>query len=651
MKKFTAVLSLAILGVFAVYIHKQIYPKELSSKTISKPKELEIVDLATVDGLLKQDRIEEAASIVSSHLFDATPTLLENRWAEIGIEIAQKEHNLPVLLKLYSSYPKIFEKNELASILLADFFLLQNDTNNLEKIRDSWRGKEIQENKWFLIDVDTMLYQGKTEEALQLLHRFNFEGKSDADRYLRLAFIYFSEHPHKAWEFLEVAKNIDPLNPHIHTYMGLLSEAAGEKRVANKEFETAAKLQPNNVYLQDQLAEFYVRNKQLALAYPIWQKMTQFASADLLWSKALFWDKVYKPLTPTPNITKIPKGKMHSFVEYLLTLDKNEFWNETAYNNVQEGFKWKNQEQSIYWLNLLQTLKEGSDQKAWELVHNKSFQEEIWDHDLDLALKYVLAYKLRRPMPTERFSDNANPFFQSLTSLHKSDEHIYSPLNSILENNYIYSFLFLAADWNEAALRLSYPKQNDSYLPEWISYKYTEALTKNRSDLDALEYALIQSPMPSLDILIGKLFLKKGNKQSALVHFERAAIIENETGKHAAWLATKTYLDDNSIQMAKKMIEYNRLLANSVLGKETLAQIAIKEGDNKNAEEIYLSIIDHSNIAKSYLAKKAYEEKNWQKAKELTAYLLKANPDHPLLKENYDKIIAEEKKELQKIGH
>lgn len=96
---------------------------------------------------------------------------------------------------------------------------------------------------------------------------------------------------------------------------------------------------------------------------------------------------------------------------------------------------------------------------------------------------------------------------------------------------------------------------------------------------------------------------------------------------------------------AQEIIEDNPKLAQDLLGRETLARIAMLQGDLDLADSLYASLERESSEAKSYLARRAFAEKNWKRARVLTQELLKQHPSNKLLIDNLKKIHEEEKKQ------
>ena len=131
---------------------------------------------------------------------------------------------------------------------------------------------------------------------------------------------------------------------------------------------------------------------------------------------------------------------------------------------------------------------------------------------------------------------------------------------------------------------------------------------------------------------------------AALERLSKLTSVEGEIGYRASWLVGLIYIDKGQFEQARATIEANPTLSKDVLGKEMTARIALLEGNNALADTIYNSIESTSSEAKSYLARKAFEQKDWKKARELTEQLLRDYPTNGLLQQNLTKIIEEQSK-------
>ncbi len=86
-------------------------------------------------------------------------------------------------------------------------------------------------------------------------------------------------------------------------------------------------------------------------------------------------------------------------------------------------------------------------------------------------------------------------------------------------------------------------------------------------------------------------------------------------------------MDANKFDEAKKWVLQNPQLSGDLLGRELLANIAVRTGQTAEAEAIYKSIVQTSLPAKAFLAKQAYDRHNWAEARRLTGELVQQAPE------------------------
>jgi hypothetical protein len=159
--------------------------------------------------------------------------------------------------------------------------------------------------------------------------------------------------------------------------------------------------------------------------------------------------------------------------------------------------------------------------------------------------------------------------------------------------------------------------------------------------MDALEYATKQKPTPALNLLIGELLIAGGSPDAGLEKLTPLVDLPTDVGFRASWLVSLLQMERGQYDQAREMINAHPKLAQDILGKEALARIALMQGDTALADKLYSGIESQSWEAKSYLARKAYEDKNYPRAKELTELLLQEFPNNVLLRQNYQKIVEE----------
>jgi hypothetical protein len=462
----------------------------------------------------------------------------------------------------------------------------------------------------------------------------------DVGRLLRLALLYANDEPKTAWKYLGEAYAKDPQNPDIRSYRAKLLETVGKNNQAHQEYLAAVKLQPSNLFLKEQLAEFYLRKKQYPMALQVYEENLSPPSLDTIWMKAWFWNRVTHPINFDWNKAAIPQGALDDLVTYAIQLKPGVFWDRQKFDRVKNGKFYLKNQQEIYWLRLLQDLKEGNENNAVSLLKYNPFHSTSWDPALENALKRILAYRKtgffdveEANIPNDHLDPHAHdvdlpPFFQEIEELANLSHanvlrhKVPDDLHELLISKEVFAVAFLSAGWLEAGLNLRALTHIPEQLPEWVSVMEAKALEQNRSFLEALEYAEVQPHTPALTLFAAELLISGGDALRALEKLKGLVKLESDIGYRAAWLSSLIYLENNDYNNARTVIYAQPLLVNDQLGQETLAQIAHEEGDHELAGRLYVSL----------------EDKSSQKARELTEQLIQDYPDDPMLKDNLLKI-------------
>ncbi|ADI37543.1 putative uncharacterized protein [Waddlia chondrophila 2032/99] len=639
-----------------------------SIKTTPKPEKIQqnphidsgkqAKDYKTAQEFLENQEPEEALEIIhryKTEMESLSPQGL--KWIELFIQGSVDIKDVKQLVILYEFFPEIFKEHEDASLLVADAYLNTNNTKNYKKIRSLWTDRETKAASWFLLDVDLTLLEGKRPEAIGKLKSRTFNNKADVGRLVRLALLEGGEDPKKAWFYLAEAYGKDPFNPDVRSYRAKLLESVGKHSLAQKEYQAASQISPSNLFLKDQLADFYLRHQQYAMALELMQANLAPPSLDSLWVKTLFWSKITTPLDFDWTDAPIPDGNMNTLIRYLISLDQDQFWDQKVYTRVANGNDFLKTCQETFWLRVLQELRDKNEVEAYKLLRYNPFTITSWHPHLEVALKRVANYRKNKTLKLEasqmphnelpqRFPETAYPkFFEELEQLAESGKEVPQPLHHLLMGKEAYTAVFLAAGWLEAGLALHVLPIIPNDYPDWLAFAITQALYHNRSGLEAREFAALQKKTPKLQLLLAEITIAGGDKEAALKELLPLAKEDSDTGYRAAWLASLIDIEKQEYEKARTIIGSQPRLVNDVLGQETLARIAHLEGDQYLANRIYKSIEKKSPEARSYLARKAFQEQNWERARALTEQLIIDYPENPTLQENLKKI-----REKQKIG-
>ncbi len=657
MRQLIIIFGIAIAVIAIVFETRTAAAKEHLKKTPQTVSEQEKKDFNKTKKLLSQDEPEDALVIIRRYkpkIEALTPQGL--KWMELFIEGSVDTQDKKQLAALYEFFPEIFKEHEKASLLAADEYILTNNPKNYDKIRSLWEDRETKVAAWSLLDTERLLLDGKKNEAIEKLKSRSFNSKADIGRLVHLALLHADDDQKKAWTYLAEAYAKDPRNPDIRLYRAKLLESAGKNKLAVEEYEAATQIAPSNLFLKNQLIEFYLRHGQYQTALNLLKKNLSPPSLDTLWIEAIFWNKMTTPIDYDWKKTPIPDGKLNRFIRYLIALKPDQFWDQSAFKRIPYADDYLKTRQETFWLRLVQAFKDNNINEAEKLLRYNPFAATSWHPQLETALKRVLNFRKNHTLKLEpgllssekQFADlpkTTEPsFFKELAKFSESEEEVPHSIRQLLLGKEAFSAIFLAAGWTEAGLQLNVlPVMPDDY-PNWVALDAARAFYNNRSNLKALEFASMQKQTPELKLLTAELTIAGGDSDKALNELLFLARDDSETGYRAAWLASLLYLEKKDYDHARTAINSQPRLVYDTLGQETLARIAYLEGNKQLAGRLYRSIESKSPEARSYLARQAFLDKDWDRAKKLTEQLIIDYPKNSVLKENLKKIIERQQK-------
>ena len=149
----------------------------------------------------------------------------------------------------------------------------------------------------------------------------------------------------------------------------------------------------------------------------------------------------------------------------------------------------------------------------------------------------------------------------------------------------------------------------------------------NRSPVAALDFLANQKPDPALKLLAAEIEIETGNQPAGLAGLMPLAPQSSAVGFRASYLLALANLDANKFGEAKKWVLQNAQLAADPLGRELLANVAVRTGRMSEAETIYMSIVQTSISAKAFLAKQAFDRRDWAEARRLTSEVVQLAPE------------------------
>jgi hypothetical protein len=606
--------------------------------------------------LLNASRPIEALAILSGLSPNVDLSTPEGKeWLRLLVDVYAATENQEQLIQIYNQFPWTSATNEYAALSVADHLVKHQNIPEYAQVRQQWKGKEKELARWVFLDAQTKLMNNDKQGAAAFLEANHFRGKEETERLVRLAALYLIEDPKRSLDYLSEAVENDPKNPDILTFKASLSEALNDNHIAATDYITAVQYDPDSPYRREQLADFYLRAKQYPQALEILQDALPAPSTDTIWLKTIFWSYLTTPLKDSWKKQDIPQGSLRDFANYIVSLPAGIYWDQRMFDHLPNHQLYLNTRQETFWLQLLSALKNRQEKTALQLLEGNIFQHVSWAPELEKSLKTLIRFRdMAENIKTspiafqgEPHIDTPEQFLQMLANLSNiSTEQLPAAiphhLHSFLLSPEAFSIPFLAVGWTEAALQLQIPDKIPDTFPSWIAEAIAKAINQNRSSKDALAFALNQKSTPALSLLIAEIALDNEEPQLAFNKLKELYTKNDDNGERAALLLGQFLLEHGNLADARKAILTQPSLANDVRAREILARIALQEGNLKKAAMIYSGLEKDSSEAKSFLARKAFADKEWKRARELTEALLKEHPKNAALADNLQKIIAEE---------
>ena len=650
MRQFLAIIvALAVIASIAVGTSYWLNKEKQRQDSIE-----EIHDLSEVEELLAEDSRPsalKALEIINEHkkrILESSA--LGKKWTEFFLTACIQTEDYGHLLELYKFSPKIFAGHEEAILMVASAYIALREPEKYQQLRTLWETRTLHPDEWFLLDAGKLVIEGKYEEAEKLLKSKTLSNDAETGRLVRLAMFHLKEDPSTSWNYLSQACSHDPTNPEIHSLRAQFLENFGKKELALVEYLAAITQDPEDAILRDQLAEFYRRNDQYALALHTWSEALTLPSSDIIWIKAWFWSRMVHPIDFDWKASECPEGRFKPLVDILTRLEAGEYWKEKSLEGSHDLAKFLHAEQLTFWLRLVQYFKDGNEENAFELLNASTFSAQSWHPDLEIALKRILHYRQRgtfsfpNAVTTSEKKHTLFKILDSLAAAESSGASVKIPVDfrELLYSEEVFAAAFAAAEWWEAALQLHRLPVIPKVIPGWVAYDIAQALRNNRSRLETLDFTSKQNLTPPLQLLMGELLIADGSPEAAIDKLRPLSEDDSLIGYRASWLLSLLYIENEEFERAKEMIENHPHLSTSVLGQETLARIALSQGDESLANKIYTTLEYQSSEAMSYLARRAFIEKNWKRARELTEKLLRKHPSNLLLRKNLKLIIEQQ---------
>lgn len=680
-----AILVLILAGSVSFFILRKVRaPRE------SSPSEQQKV-LVTAAQLLKENKSADAILLLMEHKNIAFNQTNGATWIALLADAYAAQHDRGRLTFLYDYFPA-FQVDEQKGLLIAQRYLELNRLNDFLSLRDKFRETATKKAEWLALDARHLFLLGREGEAEQLLKSSQFEGAEESYRLTQLALLEIKRNPQLAIEILTKALTLDPHNLQALLIRGGLFESNGLLEIARLDYTTALQSEPHNIFYADTLAEFFRRENKISLAQQIWSTCLNNPASAEIWIKSLFWNKVAIDQGKFWENAKIPQGAQEPLIDYLINLPPNQFWSWEIFEKLPFAQQYLQTEQVTFWLRILELIRQKDrktdtslDQELLQLIRSSPFLEVAYDPLLVKALTIVATYRSTSTLPPEGLL-NFQPLLtdaqekmilNSLAQRHYIFEQLHtvcreqnnptlkkrpqdgssqessssdSQFLNFLKSDKAYSALFLAAGWLRSAsllTDLSVPFPSDT--PPWFSFGMAQCIRVQEGAQKAFDWLQKQPSSMVTDLLLGELALEAGATREGIERIQKvlktATTEENaQVNYRASFLLANTYMEQNELDKAQDTIEKNQQLLSSTLGKELLARIALLKGNIDLAKRLYLSVINSSVEAKSFMAQDALTRGDLQKAIELTKQLLMKYPSNAIIQLNYQKLLQLQQK-------
>ncbi len=251
---------------------------------------------------------------------------MRKHWAEIEREACKQMQDAAHLQDLFDHFPGVVVADEAASLLVARAQLATNRTESMPTLLYAWQKGSAEPWKWALLESDLLIQQGKFAEAQAFLQRNAFQGPQDAGRAARLAELTLPRAPQESQKLIEQAVRQGADNPDVFISRAHILEQTRHYGQAEAAYRTAIELAPENPFIQDNHAEFCIRRRNYGEALACWRNALTPPTADTIWLKALFWERVAGSAGIPWDTLEIPIGPLQGMLALLRVMPKDTFW-------------------------------------------------------------------------------------------------------------------------------------------------------------------------------------------------------------------------------------------------------------------------------------------------------------------------------------
>ena len=554
------------------------------------------------------------------------------------IETVVQTRDIWKLAAIHDVHPEQVASSDPASQMIARSAMVTGDDQLVDDLIAQWEGESESPHAWLCMKADRHLRAGAFDQAREVLLSQEFEGDQDAGRQLRLAMLDAADDPLAALERVNTQITRSPRHGDAHLMRAQLLEGLGRLPEARVSYVTALAATPTNPFYRYELASFYRRRGDLRFALQTWEESLDLPSPEPGWLKTAFWSRVAHPQTTDRTMpAETLGGRIGELARFVHDLPDDRFFDDAAFLMLPSARGLKRRHQEVYWLSLLEHLRQNDIDQALDILDKSTFREQSWNVVLEDSLRSLLTFRktgrlvARTPRSFGgRGAASVHPFVAAL-----SPEYGSEPSESVaefLQTSDAVAMTLLACGWMEAALRMPHREVCRDDSPHRMAYAMTQAYRSNRSPDEAFRFAIRQPQSPALDTIIGEMHLARGEADEALQMWRLATADPGPAGYRASWMLATELLGRNRLGEAARTVRQHTGLSSAVIGQELLARIALQRGDVEQAVAIYEGIATESIDARLFAIQRRLAsgtDNDLTEALEIGEELFAVHPDIP----------------------
>lgn len=282
---------------------------------------------------------------------------------------------------------------ERASLLAGRALLTAENPDGYELARDRWREDNTFERRWQELDADALLARGDGADVESALYGQTLTTKDDAGLLARLAVATARHTIERASDLANEAVALAPKNAEVHLARARIQEKSGTLKEAERSLARALGLTPRDPAIRLEVGAYFRRRGAYAKAIAVWATGLKRPSNADIWLQTLFWRKVAHPVRIDLTGLALPEGRLRPLIEFLCALPENELWNSAKFEEIAGAYPDLTARQEVFWLRLLEALRNRDEKTALYLLNVQRFGTESWCRNLEVALTLITSYR------------------------------------------------------------------------------------------------------------------------------------------------------------------------------------------------------------------------------------------------------------------